>query len=363
MKNQLLIFLFALCFAPLWSQEELKTENVFLITLDGLRWQELFSGAVDSLISDKEFTQDTALLKSVFWVENAQERRERLMPFFWTTIAREGQIYGNRWHKNFVNCSNKMWFSYPGYNEILTGAADDERIHSNDKIQNPNVNILEYFNRMPEYKDKVAAFGSWDVFPFIINEERSGVPVNAGFEEVKGKKLSCNEKTLNKLQREIPSPWGSVRLDGFTQNFALEYLKKNHPKLFYIAYGETDDFAHDGKYDQYLWSARRTDSFIRELWEYVQSHPKYKNKTTFIITTDHGRGHSPKDTWKHHGIKIKDADEIWFAVIGPDTPASGEMKNPGQLYQNQVAATVAAFLGKSFSNGKTVAPAVKSMFP
>ena len=96
MKNQLLIFLFALCFAPLWSQEELKTENVFLITLDGLRWQELFSGAVDSLIRDKEFTQDTALLKSVFWVENAQERRERLMPFFWTTIAREGQIYGNR---------------------------------------------------------------------------------------------------------------------------------------------------------------------------------------------------------------------------------------------------------------------------
>jgi hypothetical protein len=62
-----------------------------------------------------------------------------------------------------------LWFSYPGYNEILTGSADDKRITSNDKMDNLNVTFLEHLNKLPEYKGKVMAFTSWDVFPFIIN--------------------------------------------------------------------------------------------------------------------------------------------------------------------------------------------------
>lgn len=247
-----------------------------------------------------------------------------------------------------------MWFSYPGYNEILTGFSDDDRIKSNAKMDNPNTTVLEFVNKLPLFKGKVAAFGSWDVFPFIINEKRSGVPVNAGFESAKGYKLSDKEVFLNELQKEIPSPWDEVRLDAFTHHYAWEYIKGNEPRLVYIAYGETDDFAHDGNYSAYLKSAHRADQFIEQLWNWVQSNSHYKNKTTFIITTDHGRGTDPLDTWRDHGNKVKGSGEIWFAVIGPDTTGKGEIRQEGQYFQNQMAATVAALLNVKYTNEKKV---------
>lgn len=350
----LLVFIFLVVCSQAEAQLTRKTENIFIITLDGFRWQELFSGADSTLLANKTYTHDPEEFKSQFWHDSPLERRKKLMPFFWSTLVTEGQIYGNRKYKNNVNCSNAMWFSYPGYSEILCGFADDERINSNNKIDNPNVTVLEFLNKTKPYKDKVAAFASWDVIPYVINEKRSGVPVNGGYEEASGKKLTEREILLNELQATIPGHWGSVRQDAFTHNYALEYLKKHKPKVVYISYGETDDFAHDGRYDEYLKSARRTDQFIQELWQWTQSQTVYKNKTTFLITTDHGRGTVPIETWKSHGDEITGAGQIWFAVVGPDTPAGGEQKNEGQLYQNQVAKTAAAFLGIAYTNEKKV---------
>lgn len=330
---------------PLWGQR--KTENVFIITFDGLRWQELYTGADSVLINHEKYVGNVSELNARFWRNTPELRRETLMPFFWNTIAKQGQLYGNRKYDNNVNCSNGMWFSYPGYNEILCGFPDDERINSNDKKDNPNVTVLEFLNNKPEFRGKVAAFGSWDVFPYIINEKRSGIPVNAGYETAT-ENLSEREKLLNELQSQIPQEWSSVRFDAFTHHYALEHLKKHQPRVLFISYGETDDFAHGGRYDAYLKSAWQTDQFIKELWEWVQSHPQYKDKTTFIITTDHGRGTVPVDTWRSHGTEINGADQIWMAVIGPDTPATGEVKTAGQLYQNQVARTAAALLGVDY---------------
>jgi hypothetical protein len=359
MKTRLLIFFLAASFTGV--AQKLNTENVFIITLDGFRWQELYTGADSALIYHKEYVKDPAALKSKFWHESPEKRREMLMPFFWSVIARDGQLYGNRKYNNHVDCSNQMWFSYPGYNEILCGYADDARIKSNDKFANPNVTVLEFLNRQPKYKDKVAAFGSWDAFPYIINEARSGIPVNAGFENASATNLSEREQFLNELQSEIPSPWPGIRLDGFTHHYALEYLKRFNPRVVYISYGETDDFAHDGKYDAYLNSARQTDKFIGDLWTWAQSQPQYRGKTNFIVTTDHGRGTVPVDTWRSHSAKISDSGQIWFAVIGPDTEPLGEMKQAGQYYQNQVAKTVASFLGVTYVSEQKVGEAVSPM--
>ncbi len=360
MKEKLFILLLILP-ASLFAQKGASTENIFIITLDGLRWQELFYGADSLLVDDSGYVEEPEKLVGEFWHSDYKVRREKLMPFFWNTIARQGQLHGNRKYDSKVDCTNKMWFSYPGYNEILCGFADDERINSNDKKLNPNVTVLEYLNKRKEYAGKVSAFGSWDVFPFIINEERSGIPVNAGFEKAE-KDLTERERFLNKIQDEIRGPWGGVRLDVFTHHYAMEDLKKNKPRVLYIAYGETDDFAHDGEYDQYLRSARQTDAYIQELWDFAQSEEQYKGKTTFIITTDHGRGTKPKETWKHHGTSIHNAGQIWVAVIGPDTPAMGEVRQSGQYYLNQVAKTAAAFLGEDYSGQKQAGEVMSSMF-
>ncbi len=351
-------FLFTLTSFSLQAQDY-KTENIVLITLDGMRWQEIYKGADSLLVDDTGMIETPGSLLSDFWNENPLERRKMLMPFFWETLAAKGQLYGNRAYGNNVNNSNKMWFSYPGYNEVLSGFADDERINSNGKINNPNVTLLEHFNKMPEYKGKVMAFGSWDVFPYIVNEERSGVPVNAGFDKAVGSDLTEKEILINRMQDEIRSPWDGVRLDPFTHHYAMESMRMYKPKVVYIAYGETDDWAHGNHYDQYLWSAKQTDAYIREIWEFIQSDPQYKDKTTMIITTDHGRGTS-KTSWKSHGSSVTGAGEIWMAAIGPDTPASGEMKTEGQWSTAMIARTIFKLLGMEYPEEKA-APAIKEM--
>ncbi|KAA5541148.1 sulfatase-like hydrolase/transferase [Adhaeribacter rhizoryzae] len=354
-----LLILISFFSRPALAQQKLKTENVILITLDGFRWRELFTGADADLIRDKDYVEDRDALKKLFWDDDLLVRRQKLLPFIWGTLAKEGQLYGNRQHQNLVNVSNQHRFSYPGYSEILTGFADDERINSNDKKDNPNRTVLEFINEQKGFRKKVAAFGSWDVFPFIINAKRSGIPVNAGFATAEDLRLTDREKFLNQLQTQIPSPWGSVRLDAFTHHYALEYLKKNSPRLVYIAYGETDDFAHGGHYDAYLKSAHQTDAFIKDLWTWVQRSPKYKNKTTLLITTDHGRGNG-NGTWRNHGANVAEADQTWFMVIGPDTPAFGEMKQPQQHYTNQVAKTVATLLGINYLAERPVGEIISS---
>ena len=81
--------------------------------------------------------EDTALYKK-YWAATAAERREKLMPFFWGTLMKQySSIAGNRSLGSSVMTTNKMWFSYPGYSEILTGQAHDDMINSNDAKRNP----------------------------------------------------------------------------------------------------------------------------------------------------------------------------------------------------------------------------------
>lgn len=336
-------------------------DNLVLITLDGLRWQEVFGGAVDSMLHNEEMTKFPQDIMGQFQGKTKKDAREKLMPFFWNTIATQGQLYGNRWVGNKMTCSNRFWFSYPGYNEILTGFSDPE-INSNDKVYNEHKTVLEWLHDKPEFKGQVAAFGSWDVFPYIINDKRSGIPVNAGFRKAHGDDLTFAEQYLNTLQDQISGPWPSVRLDAFTHNYMMEYVKKHHPRLVYISYGETDDFAHDNRYDQYIRSANKTDQWIEDLWTFIQNDKFYKDKTTLIITTDHGRGTIPMTEWTSHGNLYKGSNEIWAAAIGPNVPATGVMKTEELLFQNQIAKTVATMLGYEYNGGKYAAGnAIKHM--
>ncbi|MBI3874607.1 MAG: hypothetical protein HY300_01275 [Verrucomicrobia bacterium] len=135
-------------------------------------------------------------------------------------------------------------------------------------------------------------------------------------------------------------------LDAVTFHAALDYVKARKPRALYVAFGETDEWAHEGRYDLYLHAANRVDRFIRALWETMQAMPEYRDKTSFVITTDHGRGNGPE--WKNHGKSTEGAEDIWMAFLGPDTPALGERSNAPAVFQNQIAATIAALLGDDF---------------
>jgi hypothetical protein len=324
-----------------------RTENVLWVTLDGLRWQEVFFGAEESLLDkDRGGVKDPAEYRKRYSRETVELQRAALLPFLWEVLAKEGQIFGNHREGSIARVSNGLNFSYPGYNELLCGFADP-RIDSNDKKPNPNVTALEWLNGKPELRGKVAAFTSWDVFPYIINDKRSGVFVNAGHMPLLAVEQTSEVRLLNRLIAETPVD-EEVRPDALTFHSAKRYLVEMKPRVLYISFDETDTQAHAGRYDRVLNSARKADGFIRELWETAHAMDQYQGKTTLIVTTDHGRGDPPVE-WKDHNAKTAGSEFIWLAVIGADTPALGERKQVPVIGQNQVAATVAALLGYDYA--------------
>ncbi len=331
-----------------------KADNVFIITTDGFRWQEIFNGADSLLINDPAFVKDTALTKQMYWDPSPAERRQKLLPFFWNVLSRQGQLYGNRTKDSKVNVKNLYKISYPGYNEMLTGYADPLPV-LNAPQYNHNVSVLEYLNGLEKYKGKVAAFTSWNVFPFILNHKRNTMLQNSGYAAMADDE---NESTglLNEVQEKVENKY-KTRYDELTFFNAKEYIKQHHPKVMFIGLGETDEFAHQGRYDLYLQQAANVDKMLSELWYMVQTDSVYKNKTTFIISTDHGRG-KYGDKWTSHHTLIRGSGEIWLALLGKGIEPLGEMEESKPITQGQIAATAGFLLGETFISKRNIAPPV-----
>lgn len=347
------------------SNKRGKPESkLIIITLDGLRWQEVFTGADTLLMSDSDVVSNTETLVNEFGAEDFAQRAFKLMPFFHQVIKRQGALIGNPIENQSVKLTNEYHFSYPGYIEIYTGKVDSTII-SNAKVKTDIPNILEQLQNKYQYPNKIAFFASWDVFPYIMRRGKHEVFINTGFESLDPNLAGLTRqadieqlKALNTVFKNTPSPWETVRLDAFTHAYAMTYLRNVKPRVMAVSYGDTDDFAHDGRYDQYLRAAHRTDKMIAELWEYIQHDPYYKDQTHLLITTDHGRGSSKAD-WQHHASEkavqgymkglsefpkgIIGSDQVWIAGIGPNIKSAPKGRF-GNVRLTQFAPTALSLL-------------------
>jgi hypothetical protein len=341
--------------APAWAG---KTRNVVLIVSDGLRWQEVFTGADATLMDEKHGGSwlSAEELRKRYWRADAAARREALFPFLWGTVAKQGQIFGNQHKGSIAHVTNGKAFSYPGYNEMSTGFPNDA-IDSNEFGPNPNVTVFEWLNHQDEFHGRVAIYGTWNVYDNIFNKPRSGLVMQTGWTPPPRKAVDTPRAALLRElyatttqfdEEDVPNAYLQIPL--------LDYVREAHPRVLFVGYGETDNWAHQGRYDLVLDSAHRTDAAIRELWDTMQAMPEYRGSTTFIITTDHGRGGGLTE-WKEHGVKEKGSENIWIAVIGPDTAPLGERKHVAAVAQAQIAATVAAFVGQDYRHDQPKAAA------
>ena len=325
-----------------------KTHNVVLIVSDGLRWQEIFQGADPLLLDAKNGGSWVAEadLKSRYWRDSAQERRELLFPFIWGTVAKQGQIFGNRTRGSDAHVTNGRAFSYPGYNEMSVGFPNPDII-SNEFGPNPNVSVFEWLNRLPQLMGHVAIYGTWETHAAIFNEARSHLVMQVGWNPPPRTGDASKDALLSRLlatttrfdEEDLPNALLQIEL--------LDYVRSGKPRVLFVGYGETDNWGHQGRYDLVLESAHQMDACVKELWETMQAMPQYRGSTTFIITADHGRGNAPVQ-WKEHGVQQKGSENIWIAVIGPDTRALGERTDVAPVTQAQIAATVAAFMGQDY---------------
>jgi hypothetical protein len=321
-----------------------RPRNVIVVTLDGMRWQEVFGGADSVLLNSSAVgPEDTAPTFRRYWRKTPAERRAALMPFLWNTIAAQGQIFGDSIRGSYLSATNGFWFSYPGYNELFTGRPDP-RIGSNDPIWNPNVTVFEWLSGKAAYRGRVIAWGGWELLPYILDTARSHLPAN-GLNPPYPHAIDDEERVINRMAGAELAPWDDGRLDAPAMAAALHDLRTRRPRVLYVMLGETDSWGHERRYDFYLDAAARADHFLADLWRAAQALPEYRGNTALIVATDHGRG-ATLNAWPNHDF-VAPARRIWMAVLGPDTPPLGVRHVGGT--QGQFAATIAALLGEDYA--------------
>lgn len=333
-----------------------RCDNVIVVTLDGFRWQEFFTGADEALMDSKAGgVRDVAGLKRRYWRDKVTERRAALLPFMWGKVAREGQVFGDPSRKAAAKVTNGLKFSYPGYSEMFCGFGD-KRIDSNAKKLNPNLSVLEFLNSKEVFKGRVAAFCTWDVFPYILRSSSNGILVQAAWTPLADRPLNERQRRINDTLANLPRYWPDNVFDVITMDAAREHLRRHKPRVLFIGLGETDEWGHGRRYDLYLDAAHNADRFLADLWHSLQQMLEYKDRTALLVTTDHGRGTTRVD-WTDHGPKVPGAEFIWIAALGPNIPSNGMRANV-QATQAQVAATIARLVGEDFqaASPKAAAP-------
>ena len=197
---------------PLRSDEGNKN-NVIFITLDGVRWQDIV-GSPDPFL---DFTD-----------------RNPTWPFIQQHIIPNGVFIGNREVGSFMNVSNIYKVSLPGYFNILSGKQTSCWNNDCGRITVPT--FMEHISsKLKLKKDEVATFASWKEILDAI-------------EHKKGSILSDGPQFVDE------------RADDITLNLASKFLRKNNPRLLYIALNDPDRFGHLGQYDHYIKALRKFDS-------------------------------------------------------------------------------------------------------
>jgi Type I phosphodiesterase / nucleotide pyrophosphatase len=288
-------------------------QKLVIVTIDGYRWQEIFKGADNAILENPTYVTNIPIAQYLFADTSVKIRRNKLTPFISNYCSANGVLIGNRTEHSFASVKNPYKISYPGYAEIFTGKVDFG-IYKNKKKINHNDNFLHQISLKPNYKNSVAAFVSWETLPYIFNADQFNIPYNTI-------DINFNETVSSSLPNTfqcVDNRAGSTHFDALTFLMAKSYLQSKHPKVLYIGFGECDTRAHEKMYDQYLMAAQNIDKYIAELWYSLQSDAYYKDKTTLIITTDHGRG-SGANNWYKHDMLTPGSGQTWMAILGPNT--------------------------------------------
>lgn len=326
-------------------------DRVIVISLDGVRTQEMFGGLdvtiLQHVIGPKAKAEQHELYKT-YWRDTREARREALMPFLWGTLLKShGSIVGDHQAGSVMQLGNRMRFSYPGYAELMTGRPHDDVIDSNDNRRYPFETVMQFLRReFAATREQVACFGSWNVFTSIASSTNEGVFTNAGYQAYEV--ADAGMQALSAAQFATIPPWNGARYDHYTWQFALDHLVRHQPRALWIGLDETDDWSHNRNYIRVVEYLHRFDGWLKALWEMLQARAPFAGRTALMIVTDHGRGNTTED-WNGHGKDVEGAQNVWAIVAAPNWPARGVWKSGhAPASQSQVAATVASLVGKDW---------------
>lgn len=289
--------------------EASRERNVVLITIDGVRWQEVFRG------------EDPHLAELAKLPRHRSRSAADLMPNSQRLFFRGGTVLGDPRFGGGIQASGPHFVSLPGYLEILTGAAT--ACTENDCKEQP-LTLLDAASEYAAPKTQVAAFTSW---------ERLG--------HVAGRPPLLHIDSGRPREDTTPAYPGHqrYRTDRETSALAIDYMLRYRPRLLWISLGDTDEWAHRGDYRGYLAALRSADDVIGEIAAHLDDLGQYGDNTTLMVTTDHGRD---ADFASHGGPA---SAKVWLFARGRGVPASGATATRTEHRLRDVAPTIRSWMG------------------
>lgn len=284
--------------------EVYKTENVIVLIIDGPRFSETFGDPTYQYI-----------------------------PHLSKDLAPQGVLFTNFRNNGTTNTNS-------GHTAITTGVYQNIKNDGSELPKHPS--MFQYYlksSQLPKEKSWIVA--SKGKLNILANCEKKGwansyMPSNYCGPNGNGAEYSADINT-----------WKVI----------LDKLNTDHPRLMLINLLEVDTRGHANDWPNYLGAIERTDEYAYRLWEYIQTSEVYKDKTTLIITNDHGRhldGH--KSGFKEHGDGCEGCRKIYMLALGPDFQKG---KVVTEMYEQiDISMSIAKLLHFDMpsSRGKVIAP-------
>jgi hypothetical protein len=293
--------------APLLGGDGGLLHPVVLVTIDGVRWQEIFEGTDAARTSGP--------------VRSAAE----IVPNLHVLSHERGAALGAP-RRGVIAASGPEYLSLPGYTEIMTGRTS--RVCKNNECAGSDTPTL--LDEARAAGAKVAAFTSWDLLARAVSVERGAA--------------RTFQVSSGRASDPAVRPWpgdGEYRPDKLTMALAAGFLERERPDVLYVGLGDTDEHAHHGDYDAYVEALSEADAFVGRLREILDRMGPRGQRTHLVVTADHGRAAD----FRSHGGATPEAARVWLVASGPGIVARGHVGSSRVRHLADVAPTLRAIVG------------------
>jgi len=307
-----------------------------IVTLDGVRWQDVFQGA-DPDLRPGEVAAELA------------RRPVALMPRLHALVASRGIALGADASGplldagapcGIVRTASGANVSLPGYLEIFTGRATRCRDNQCPRTLAPT--LLDEV--VSAGRGPVASVGSWEILDHAVSRGDTGVFVAAGRQPWPASRPLAEplERLVAAGEAADAHPGvGSYRPDAHTAAIALEVFRTTGPALFHLGLGDPDEWGHKDDYAAYLTSLQEADAAIGELATTLDGMGERGAATLVVVTSDHGRNAS----FQHHGALHVESGRTWIAAFGRRMVPRGVTCPATEVTLADVAPTLRVVMG------------------
>jgi len=321
---------------PKVSLEHHQTRNVIVVTVDGVRWQEVFGGVDPDRARKAGFR--------AWEITGARE----LLPNLHRYFVDDGVVIGA--HGEMV-ASGPNYVSLPGYREIFTGHPSSTCTSNFCGAISENT-LLDELRAGGLRTDEIAVVTSWPTIERAAARDPRGITISAG----RHGGVTRDHARMSFLFDEAASAsaypgWFDYRPDRYTGEIALQYLAAQRPRFLFVGLGDTDEYAHRGNYRGYVASLRAADRFVGELVALLATMGEYGASTTILVTTDHGRAAG----FVSHGNA--DSARVWMMATGGSIPSRGTVDIRQTVRLSNLAPTIRALMSVP-SRGQAIAALV-----